>query len=169
MAVLIERLARESQSWGYQRIQNELLKLGHRVVSVHDPPRSAAVADTAGTRSVHLLGTTTNPDSRWTTQQVRNRVMDLGDRVTDVRFLRGRRRVRSAAMSTSAVDRVFATAGVRFAYLFGSRATGRHRPTSDADIAIMPGQPLDLLMEAGLADQVATALQSGACNVLSRR
>jgi putative transposase len=39
------------------------------------------------TRSVHLLGTTTNLDSRWTTQQVRNLVVDLGDHVTDFRFL----------------------------------------------------------------------------------
>ncbi|MGH3695567.1 MAG: type VII toxin-antitoxin system MntA family adenylyltransferase antitoxin [Pseudonocardiaceae bacterium] len=61
-------------------------------------------------------------------------------------------------MSASAVDRVLATAGVRFAYLFGSRATGQHRPTSDADIAIMPGSQLDLLSEASLADQLAKAL-----------
>ncbi|MGH3854147.1 MAG: type VII toxin-antitoxin system MntA family adenylyltransferase antitoxin [Pseudonocardiaceae bacterium] len=72
-------------------------------------------------------------------------------------------------MSTPAVDQVFATAGVRFAYLFGSRATGRHQLTSDADIAIMPSRPLDLLTEAGLADQLADALQVPTVDLIDLR
>ncbi|MGH3824512.1 MAG: type VII toxin-antitoxin system MntA family adenylyltransferase antitoxin [Pseudonocardiaceae bacterium] len=72
-------------------------------------------------------------------------------------------------MSTSAVDRVLAAAGVRFAYLFGSRATGRHRPDSDADIAIMPERALDLLAEVGLAEELAQALQVPAVDLVDLR
>jgi putative transposase len=121
---LIERMARENQSWGYQRIQGELLKLGHRVGAStirrvlqrwRVPPAPVRGTDTTWrqflrtpastmvacdffpvdcavtlqriyvffmlevpSRSVHLLGATTNPDSRWTTQQARNLVIGSG-------------------------------------------------------------------------------------------
>jgi putative transposase len=40
-----------------------------------------------GSRYVHVLGTTTNPDGRWTTQQIRNLVLELGDRANEFKFL----------------------------------------------------------------------------------
>jgi putative transposase len=62
-----------------------------------------------GSRYVHVLGVTANPDGPWTTQKIRNLLMDLGDRAAGFRYLVRDR----AGQFTEAFDAVLADAGIK--------------------------------------------------------
>lgn len=68
-----------------------------------------------------------------------------------------------------AVTDLLTTAGVRFAYLFGSRATGTARSDSDADVAVMVDRGLSLLEESRLAVDLASALDVPSVDLVDLR
>ena len=60
-------------------------------------------------RYVHIVGVTANPDGLWTAQQIRNLLMDLGDRAAQFRFLVRDR----AGQFTASFDAVLAEVGIQ--------------------------------------------------------
>ena len=62
-----------------------------------------------GTRRVHLLGVSANPDGAWTTQAARNWLMDLGERANRFKFVICDR----GGQFTGDFDAVLADAGIR--------------------------------------------------------
>lgn len=64
-----------------------------------------------GSRYVHILGVTAHPDGAWTTQQIRNLMMDLDERASDFRVLVRDR----AGQFTTSFDTILADAGIETA------------------------------------------------------
>ena len=71
--------------------------------------RYALIVIEHGTRRVHLAGITANPDGAWTTQAARTFLMDLGARMTSVKFLIRDR----AGQFTASFDAVFQAEGIK--------------------------------------------------------
>ncbi|HZM82791.1 MAG TPA: hypothetical protein VFC19_44310 [Candidatus Limnocylindrales bacterium] len=61
-----------------------------------------------GSRYVHVLGTTTNPDGAWTAQAARNLLMDLGEHADWFKYLIRDR----GGQFTDMFDAVFTAAGI---------------------------------------------------------
>jgi transposase InsO family protein len=62
-----------------------------------------------GSRAVHILGVTANPDGQWPIQQIRNLLMDLGESAADFRFLVRDR----AGQFTASFDALLASVGIK--------------------------------------------------------
>ena len=61
-------------------------------------------------------------------------------------------------MEQASIEMILGGEGIRFAYLFGSRAADTAHARSDADIAVMPPRPLGLLERERLVLGLVRAL-----------
>ena len=95
-----------------------------------------------GTRYVHILGITAHPDGPWTVQQIRNLLMDLGDRAADFRFLVRDR----AGQFTASFDAVLADAGIE-AVKIPPRSPARNLGLHTAPLRVDAGCSVVVLVE----------------------
>ena len=106
----------------------------------------ALIAVEHGSRRASLVGVTAHPTGAWTTQAARNLLMDLGDRVTSIKFLLRDRDSRF----TSAFDAVFAAGNIRIL------TSPPRAPRANAERN--PASPLLNSSAMGMATQSTSAL-----------
>jgi putative transposase len=95
------------------------------------------------TRRVHLAGITTNPDSRWVTQQARNLLMQLDDEAIRPRFL-----IRDHdSRFTRDFDEVFRSQGIRM--IKAPVRAPRARAHAERWVGTLRRECLDLLLIVG--------------------
>jgi hypothetical protein len=104
-----------------------------------------------GSRYVHILGVTANPDGPWTVRQIRHLLMNLGDRAADFWFLVRDR----AGQFTDSFDAALADAGIQrtvkipawcpranaYAEVRAHRTDTDHRPDADLQPTTSPACP----------------------------
>jgi putative transposase len=85
---------------------------------------------------VHILGITANPGGPWTAEQIRNLLLDLGDRAAGFRFLVRDR----AGQFTASFDAILADAGIQ-AVKIPPRVRGRTVMRNDSCARPGPRSP----------------------------
>jgi len=86
-----------------------------------------------GSRYIHILGVTAHPDGPWTTQQIRNILMDPGNRAAGFRFLPRDR----AGQFTASFDAALATAGITAVKIPPGALARTHTPSGSS----LPPEP----------------------------
>ena len=112
VAVLRRTHPRPRLDWADRAVMAALIRLlpgglrAHRLVTLQRLYCFFVIE--IGSRYVHILGVTANPDGPWTTQQIRNLLMDLGDNAADFRFLVRDR----AGQFTASFDALLVSVGI---------------------------------------------------------